>query len=871
MAAPPSDRLRGSPAISVTRLMRARINDRLARATRFPVTLIVAPAGFGKTVALRDFVATSRLEAVRYDVAREDATLLGFVRGLCVALEPVAPSALAAYPAAQQRVVGGSEPARELADWLGEHLKRTVSTVVIDDFHNAAADPESVAFLAAIIDATAGRLTWIVATRSDEGLPVASWIGYGWMDVPLGEAELCFTADEALAAAGETHEPADPREVESLRELTGGWPIALGIALRMRVHAADLRTAASGTREMVYRYLAEQVFAALDRTEQRFLLDTCVFGEFDLAIAQAYGGSAEMLAHLRRRVTFLSAGTAAEYRYHDLFRDFLERELRRTGAGEWFRVLVSAGALLEARDAPARALALFVRAGAVADIVRVVARDGFALFERGEAEALSAALDAIPDAVRNDDPAALGLRAMLEAGRGNVDVAESGFLAAIERASDPDLRLSLVHRYAMELVRHERDPIALLEPYASDPAVPPHLRVQIAGTLATAYVRAGRSADAVRAVQSALDVADPLHDDLAARIYQQAAFVFSVAGPRDRARRYAELAVETALARNLYDVAARAYSVLYTVAYDESDDPIAVLAILDRLLDCARKGASRQARSYGLIASYEIEVERGDDAALESLDRELDDGRGAVSLLRSETLLPAQALRAAWSGEFARAHALLAGTLAGQQGDERRALRAAELALYAYAAALHDEGDAALREARDALERCAQPSRRVARAHLFLALAELVRGHAASAHRHAADAERMLAPQMHRLRALAGAVRALYRVGLGEGDASAVAGALERLRADHFGGIARLLAALPVATAAGGGYAQLTPSEREILQLLARGGSTKDVAAKTGRSPQTVDTHIRSICRKLNCSGRREAVAVAVGSGWVTV
>src|ERR1035437_752068 len=94
--------------------------------------------------------------------------------------------------------------------------------------------------------------------------------------------------------------------------------------------------------------------------------------------------------------------------------------------------------------------------------------------------------------------------------------------------------------------------------------------------------------------------------------------------------------------------------------------------------------------------------------------------------------------------------------------------------------------------------------------------------------------------------------------------------ALERLRAEHFGGLVRMLVALPVARAEDAGYAQLTPSEREILQLLAKGASTKDVAAKTGRSPQTVDTHIHSICRKLNCSGRREAIAIATDAGWVS-
>lgn len=851
--------------------MRARINDRLARATRFPITLVVAPAGFGKSVALRDFVETTRLDAVRYDVGRDDATLLAFVRGLCAALEPLVPSALAAFPTVHERVMAAAEPVHDLADWLAEHLKRTVCTIVIDDLHNAAGDPACIALLAALVERTSGHVHWIVATRSDAGLPVASWMGYGRMDLPVDEDELRFNADEALAAADDAQETVDPSEVETLRELTGGWPIALGIALRMRMHSADLRSAASGTRELVYRYLAEQVFAGLSRTEQRFLLDTGVFTVFDAAIAEAYGGSPEMLAELRRRVTFLSAVGPAEYRYHDLFRDFLERELRRLGSDAWYRALTAAGELMEERAAPSRALALFVRAGNVPAIVRVVERDGFALLERGEGETVAAALEAIPDARRAENASVLGLRAMLEASRGRFDAAEGGFLAAIERAQDDELRIALVHRYAIELVRHERDCVALLEPYAADAAVPLRLRVPILGTLATAYVRARRRTDAVVTAQRALDVLEPLGDDVAARVYQQAAYVYSWAGPPERASSYASLAIEIALARGLYEVAARAYSVLYTVAYDENDDPIAILAILDKLLDCARKGASRQALLYGLIASYEIEVERGDDAALEELDRQLDHGRGAVSLLRYETLLPAEALRAAWDGGFAHAYALLAGSGAQHGSEERRALRSAEIALYAGAAGRHDEADAALRDAREALERCETPSRRLARAHLVAALAELVRGRANAVHRHVAEAERMLAPPMRRARALAQAVRALHRVGLGQAEPSTVTAALERLRAEHFGGMARLLAALPIARDEAPGYAQLTPSEREILQLLAKGASTKDVAARTGRSPQTVDTHIRSICRKLRCSGRREAVAVAVGSGWVTV
>ena len=325
------------------------------------------------------------------------------------------------------------------------------------------------------------------------------------------------------------------------------------------------------------------------------------------------------------------------------------------------------------------------------------------------------------------------------------------------------------------------------------------------------------------------------------------------------------------MARGLYEVAARAYSVLYTVVNDEDDDPIATLAILDKLEESARKGASRQARFFGFVASYAIEVERGDDPALERLDHELDDDGAAPPPARGQTLFPAQAMREAWSGNFRQAYELLAGTASAQASDERRALRGAEIALYAFAAGLQAEGDDALRDASAALDRCTHPSLRIVRSHLMIALAELVRGRSSVAHRSLAEAERLLTPAMRRLRALAHAVRAMERVQLQQAEPATLAAALERLRAEHFGGMARLLAALPVARGDEPGYTQLTPSEREILQLLAKGASTKDVASRTGRSPQTVDTHIRSICRKLNCSGRREAIAIATGAGWVSV
>lgn len=269
-----------------------------------------------------------------------------------------------------------------------------------------------------------------------------------------------------------------------------------------------------------------------------------------------------------------------------------------------------------------------------------------------------------------------------------------------------------------------------------------------------------------------------------------------------------------------------------------------------------------------MIASYGIEADRGNEAALQRIEVLLAEIPGMLSQNRSEVLLPAMALRASWHGQFRRAYELLSPAR-DRQTEERRAEYYSEVALYACAAGLQDETKAAIDAADAALGRWGKPTRRALRAQLMLAFAELTRARLTSAHRHLAAVKRELNPAMSRLTALADAGWAFYRNALEPAANDGIARAMERLRAEQFGGIARLLEKLPAADNSTGGYASLTSTEREILRLLAAGGSTKSMAERTSRSPRTIDSHVRSICKKLGCRSRRAAVALAIGSGWV--
>jgi DNA-binding NarL/FixJ family response regulator len=57
---------------------------------------------------------------------------------------------------------------------------------------------------------------------------------------------------------------------------------------------------------------------------------------------------------------------------------------------------------------------------------------------------------------------------------------------------------------------------------------------------------------------------------------------------------------------------------------------------------------------------------------------------------------------------------------------------------------------------------------------------------------------------------------------------------------------------------------RLTPRQREIVQLLAEGKSSKEVAVALGLSVKTAETHRANIMRRLDCHSVSELVRYAV-------
>ncbi|MDQ2992224.1 MAG: hypothetical protein M3R30_05325, partial [Candidatus Eremiobacteraeota bacterium] len=239
-----------------TPIYRPRVVDRIAAAAESRVVLIVAPAGYGKSTALRQYLDGVAEQVVRYDLQSDNGSLLGFVRGFAEAISEIAPDArntvVTAFDSARDSITAGAE----LALWMHAHIKTYNGTIAIDDLHVAENEKQVSAFISSLVERTKGRVRWIVASRSFLDLPVGSWLAYQEMDLAIDESDLAFTAEEARSTARASRVGVRDEELESLVALTSGWPTALSFALRTSTRTLDLRNVQAVTREMVYRYLA---------------------------------------------------------------------------------------------------------------------------------------------------------------------------------------------------------------------------------------------------------------------------------------------------------------------------------------------------------------------------------------------------------------------------------------------------------------------------------------------------------------------------------------------------------------------------------------------------------------------------------------
>ena len=647
---------------------RPRVLDRLATAAQYRIATIIAPAGFGKSVAVRQYLATVASSVV-YDVPPDAATLVPFVRGFADALEGVVPALRRSLATALEGARESEAPGRDLAAWVATHIRSLDTLIVIDDLHNGESDPEISRFVAALVDRTKDGPRWLFSSRSPLQLPVASWLAYGESDLVVDAVDLRFSIDEAKQSARATRVAVRDEELEQILTLIDGWPAALTFALRTSTRASDLRAVSAGTREMVYRYLAEQVWHSLDERIRGFLRTAAFLPRLEtrLAVAAGFDDAAAIIESLRERVAFISVLDAGVYKLHDLFRDFVQRQIALEGDEALRAAQVAAGSVLETVAIPEAALQRYIEARATDHIVRVLSTYNFSLLEGGHYDTVERAIRALPSGKVLQIPGVLAIRAALEDAHGRVDQAEKWYASVLQQTGTENstFATAVAWRYGLMLFQQGRlDAIPVLEEFRARDDLNPSDRAQILGTLAMSYALGNEPAKATDALAEAMELAEFAEDEVRARTYGRAATVAFYAGDEPVVEQYTR---EAHPARDRMRRVRRwrrgLFSALSSQHWFAGRIPVAAW-YATQVAANGEKAGDPQMRAFGLRALMDIEAERGNAERIGELENELGQlsYRGHVGMFG---WVIGRAMTRAWRKQFAEA-----------QSDASRRLRA---------------------------------------------------------------------------------------------------------------------------------------------------------------------------------------------------
>ncbi|GIK71720.1 MAG: hypothetical protein BroJett021_07080 [Chloroflexota bacterium] len=316
---------------------RPRLLARLHAGLHGRLTLVSAPAGFGKTTLVSAWVAQGGRPVawLSLDVGDNDPTR--FLVYLTTALQRIAPELGAGVLAALRSPQ--PPPLEALLTALVNELASGAppALLVLDDYHviESASVGEALAFL---IEHLPPPLHLVIATREDPPLPLARLRARGQL-TEVRAADLRFTVDEAAAFLNQAmglNLSADA--IAALEARTEGWIAGLQLAaISMHGHGDDRAAfidSFTGSHRFVMDYLVEEVLAQQTTDVQRFLLRTSILERMCAPLCEAVVGERatngqEMLALLERANLFLVPLDSERrwYRYHHLFGDLLRQRL----------------------------------------------------------------------------------------------------------------------------------------------------------------------------------------------------------------------------------------------------------------------------------------------------------------------------------------------------------------------------------------------------------------------------------------------------------------------------------------------------------------------------------------------------------------
>jgi len=505
------------PSLRADQLSRPRLIEKLNEGAAYPLTLISASAGSGKTTTLTEWIAQNNRPTAWISLDRGDNDPAFFLTYLISALRTIQGNFAEDIFSTMQSAQAESFE-ETLINLINAMAKITQeSTLVLDDFHTIT-DQRTNELVAFLVENLPPQIHLVIASRMDPPWPLARYRARNRLFEIRGQ-DLRFGYEEAAEFLKRTMGlDLSVEEVDALEARTEGWIAGLQLAALSMRGSSNVRSfvkAFTGSHIYVAEYLIEEILHQQPKDIQTFLLKTSLLDRLNASLCEAVSGCDDgrtILQNLYRANIFVIPldHDGEWFRYHHLFADLLQSRLPQALSANAITTLHQRASLwYEQNGFTIEAVNQAFSAEDYERVAELVRRYAYDLIFSGQVKTLRDWLESLPRASFEDHPHLTFYQFWIDVLQSKADL------------SDQSIR--------------EKEAL-----FAALPSTPENdrLRGELMAVVCRAVALSGRTSEGIRLAQEALAYLPP--DGLAARarVLSALASAHDLEGRPDQARPY---------------------------------------------------------------------------------------------------------------------------------------------------------------------------------------------------------------------------------------------------------------------------------------------------------------------------------------------
>ncbi len=396
-------------------ISRKGLSSMLKECLSFPLILVSAPAGFGKSVLAAGLLAAQSLLEMKYRGAwlsldADDDDPVRFWASVAASLDKALSAEKSSPFTALTDTTGSIPPSvNEISAGILNYAAQSETRLllVLDDFHNIQSTVILASF-ATFVERLPEQLRIILLTRIDPHLPLPRYRARGIL-AEIRSDSLRFNPEETESFLGKILGPRITKKQSALiGTKTEGWAAGLQMAALSISRCTDTETFVrlfSGSNRFILEFLVDEVLAGQTTDVRDFLSASSVLDRFCAPLIDSLipvkGGSAAMFARLESENLFMVRldDEGMWYRYHHLFSDALRARAQTRGTSSEREILLKAALWNEENGGIETAIGLLLRAGERKRAAALLEGIAYSLLSRGERATLAALVSQIGEEI----------------------------------------------------------------------------------------------------------------------------------------------------------------------------------------------------------------------------------------------------------------------------------------------------------------------------------------------------------------------------------------------------------------------------------------------------------------------------------------